>query len=351
MTTVTDGDGRYTFDHVPAGEYNIAVVPPDGYRAVAPRTGVSVGSDDLTGQDFALTRPGSIGGKVTDVTDPANPVPVHDAGITIDAAGSPITTHTDADGFYFVDDLDPARYDITVTVPDGDAAVSDTHRAATITAAGEDLGDENFTVTKTFPVSGSVTTHDGEPVPGATITISDPTGTVVDREHTGDGGGFTTPSLVPGDGYQAELTPPPHFDVDGSNTKTFTITDRPVTGLDFTVTAKGAGSSSPPPPTSSPPSSSPPTSTTPPPSSGSSSGAPSTGTSSSTGGAGNGGGSAPAPPAGVPAGRAEVSAYLTALATRSAATAARSGVLLALAATGALLALVSGRRLRRTRRH
>ena len=78
ITTSTQGDGTYAFERIPAGDYTIGVTPPPGYRPAPDRT-VSVTTDDLTGQDFALDRPGALGGTITDTAGrPIADVPIGD---------------------------------------------------------------------------------------------------------------------------------------------------------------------------------------------------------------------------------------------------------------------------------
>ncbi|MBE7163191.1 MAG: carboxypeptidase regulatory-like domain-containing protein, partial [Williamsia herbipolensis] len=104
VTTSTLGDGTYAFEHVPDGTYDLAVVPPDGYRAAPAIDDVAVSGSDVTGQDFDLTRPGAIGGRVTDAVDDG---PVAGAVVTVTGPGGPVTLRTDDAGRYFLDDLDP----------------------------------------------------------------------------------------------------------------------------------------------------------------------------------------------------------------------------------------------------
>ncbi len=150
VSTSTQGDGGYEFPHVRPGRYDISVDPPEGYRPVADRTDVAVGSTDVAGLDFALTRPGSVSGRVT---GPGNR-PLGDVAVRVDgdATGEHSLT-TDGDGLYFVAGLDPDRYRIDVTSPAGYRVDGSADRAVEITAAGEIRGGLDFELARTLLAS------------------------------------------------------------------------------------------------------------------------------------------------------------------------------------------------------
>lgn len=140
VSTVTEADGSYVFERVPSGTYDIAVEPPAGYDPAPALTDVDVDADDVTGQDFALTRPGALGGQVTD----EHGAPVAGARVVVDGPNGPQTLTTDADGQYFADGLSAGDYTITVTALDGYEIIGEPTRNITITDAGETLGGQDF---------------------------------------------------------------------------------------------------------------------------------------------------------------------------------------------------------------
>lgn len=159
QSTVTAADGTYQFDLLPPGDYTVTVVPPDGYEVVDDEDSRDevVEDDDVPDVDFALFRPGSLGGIVLD--EDGDPVP----GVAIEITGPDGTTQTlttDDEGSYYLGDLEPGDYEITPTVPDGAAAVDPPSRSATLTDAGEAVLDQDFEI---VPVDDPVP---GDPDPG-----------------------------------------------------------------------------------------------------------------------------------------------------------------------------------------
>ncbi len=187
LTTVTAADGSYTFERVPAGTYDISVEPPPGFSAVPPIDGVDVDADDVTGQDFALSRPGAISGMVTDSTNDDAPVP--DAEVTVDGPGGPEVITTDSDGRFFVDGLDAGDYDIDLTPPAGFVPDGPAQQMTTITDEGEIRGGIDFAVT---PVAAAPTPSPS-PSPSASPSATPSAGT--SAGSSGAGPASTSSSL------------------------------------------------------------------------------------------------------------------------------------------------------------
>lgn len=142
--TTTAADGTYVFDVVLPGDHTVRVTPPDGYRPDGREArDVTVAAEDLADVDFVLSRPGSVGGTVTDDAD----APVADATLTVAGPGGSITLASDAAGGYFTGDLAPGDYVITLTVPDGYTA-DVTERSVEVTGAGENWLGEQFAVVR-----------------------------------------------------------------------------------------------------------------------------------------------------------------------------------------------------------
>ncbi|MFD6140742.1 collagen binding domain-containing protein [Promicromonospora sp. NPDC060271] len=155
--TTTAADGTYLFARVLPGDRTVRVTPPDGYRPDGREAhDVTVAAEDLTDLDLGLSRPGSIGGTVTDDAG----APVADATLTVAGPGGSITLATDAAGGYFTGDLAPGDYVITLTAPDGYTA-DGTERSVEVTGAGENRLGEHFDVVR-LPVPAP------RPAPSAT---------------------------------------------------------------------------------------------------------------------------------------------------------------------------------------
>lgn len=97
---------------------------------------------DLTNVDFELARLGSVSGTVED----AEGNPVGDVTISIDGPGGTSTTTSSTDGTYLVGDLPPGDYVISVTAPDGYTVDGQDRLTVTITASGDVIIDQNFTL-------------------------------------------------------------------------------------------------------------------------------------------------------------------------------------------------------------
>lgn len=143
LSAVTDANGDYSFPRLPAGEYTVGIEVPSGYSASGPvARDESVGATDVEDVDFELARLGAIDGVVR--TDGGTPV----AGVAITVEGPDGTQQvaTDADGAYGLGTLPPGTYTITVTPPAGTAVVGAASRTVVITAAGEVVVDQDFTL-------------------------------------------------------------------------------------------------------------------------------------------------------------------------------------------------------------
>ncbi|MEV0952774.1 carboxypeptidase regulatory-like domain-containing protein [Promicromonospora sp. NPDC050249] len=161
-STTTEADGTYVFDGVLPGDHTVRVTPPDGYRPDGREArDVTVTAEDLAELDFGLSRPGSVGGTVTDDAD----APVADATVTVAGPGGSITLASDAAGGYFTGDLAPGDYVITLTVPDGYTADA-TERPVEVTGAGENWLEEHFPVVR-VPVPSPTPS----PAPSATPSV------------------------------------------------------------------------------------------------------------------------------------------------------------------------------------
>ena len=191
----TDANGFYLFDNLPAGTYQIRFTPPTGYELTGSFSADGTDADDSNADDlgwsdyFTLdpfnpnleldTDPDTTASFVDPTIDAGFVTPtvgvgnytwidtdkdgIQDAGelalpgvmvelldasgnAVNDAFGNPVgAVYTDADGFYFFDDLSPGTYKIRFTLPDG------------------------YTFT-TQSSSGSTSANDSNPAP----TVADP---------------------------------------------------------------------------------------------------------------------------------------------------------------------------------
>jgi hypothetical protein len=144
LTTVTDGNGGYTFERVPAATYDISIDAPPGYTPAPPIQGVVVDTSDLTGQDFALARPGALGGTVH--LDTPDGAPHQGVSIEVSWPGGTQTLTTDEEGNYFLDGLAAGTYEIRVLLPAGYEGVGPLVHSVTISALGEIRSGADFVI-------------------------------------------------------------------------------------------------------------------------------------------------------------------------------------------------------------
>jgi hypothetical protein len=188
-TTTTAADGTYAFADLVPGNYTVGVLPPPGYALDGPaERDATVAASDVTGADFALARPGAVGGTVTDDAG----APVAGATVTVEGPGGAVELTTDAGGAYVLEGLAPGDYVVTLTPPGGYASAVPDLRV-TLTAAGESVLDQDFVVTRAgtptpTPPGGTGADPGGVPVGGVVPDAEGDGGGTADRA-AGRGGG------------------------------------------------------------------------------------------------------------------------------------------------------------------
>lgn len=240
-TTLTDINGRYTFDNLVPGIYAVRQVQPAGYFQGSQRAGSGGGDasttdlirtinvtsgSELIDYNFCEIPPASIAGTVfvdsnmDCVFDPGE-LPIAGVVMTLlDANGIIVgTTTTDSAGNYRFEGLRPGQYSVRQTQPagflqggqragsaGGDDSMQDIIRAIPI-GAGANLVEYNFCEINPGSISGTVFVDDDEdcvfdpgelPIAGVTITLLDESGAVVATTLTDANGNYTFNGLAPG---------------------------------------------------------------------------------------------------------------------------------------------------------
>ncbi len=162
VTTVTDGDGGYSFEGVAAGTFTISVAPPPGFTGTTTRP-VTVADADRPGQDFALGRPGAVGGRVT-AADGSTPRP--GVVVVVDGPGGTRELTTDPDGGFHAPGMTPGTWTVRVVAPAGTHVVGTASYTVTITEAGEIVGGRDFVVAADAPPVDPDPEPEPEPEPG-----------------------------------------------------------------------------------------------------------------------------------------------------------------------------------------
>jgi hypothetical protein len=189
MTTVTDTNGKYSFDNLPAGQYKVTVTPPAGATATKAGAGKNSAKDSSTGSatsrnmttdgdrdptlDFGFYRPTvSVGNFVWRDLNGDGVQGKSDKGLAgfklslrstdgkpvIDAYGRPVKPiRTKSDGKFLFKDLPEGKYVVQITYPRGylptTAGRADRGlNSSTLTAVSKSLKDGESDMTLDFGV-------------------------------------------------------------------------------------------------------------------------------------------------------------------------------------------------------
>ncbi|UFU02188.1 carboxypeptidase regulatory-like domain-containing protein [Ruania suaedae] len=205
LTTVTDENGGYLFENLPAGDFTVTVTGPlpgavenTGYPdggGDSTSAGTLADGEDNLAQDFGYYAEGLLGDRVWWDID-ADGVQDDDepglSGVTVTATGPnglSFTTTTGEDGEYLFENLPDGEWTVTVTdgvaegfAPtfDADSGTENPDETSTVELIGSDL-EQDFGYTGTaalgdtvwFDRDGDGNQSDGEPgLPGVGITLT-----------------------------------------------------------------------------------------------------------------------------------------------------------------------------------
>jgi hypothetical protein len=215
-TTVTDSDGDYLFDDVPAGVHAITIDEPEGYDyAGADQRSITVApaqTTPITGQDFVLAAQARLLGLAIACEEPL-------PGVTATLTrpdGSTESTVTDADGLYSFAGLQAGIYTVEVDVPEGHSAESLTRQ--NVRVVDTDVSGIHFYYSEPTAVTGTVTGPDGAPMSGVALTVT-PEGGSQEQATTGDDGTYGIGNL-PSGSHTVRITAPDGYEVDGESERT-----------------------------------------------------------------------------------------------------------------------------------
>lgn len=210
LMLTTDADGNYTGLGLPDGENLVAVVLPPGFTAISDQevTVTIEAAGSIEGQNFALQPDGRVSGVVfqdlngNGVFDPED-LPLAGAIVSIDVGNDGVanfTVETDVDGKYSTAGILDGDVSLTVTVPPGFTATSDTTLVGTVAGAGE-LADQNFALQPNgkfagvafLDLNGDGYVIAGEPgIDGLTVSVDlFADGSIDFTTNTGAGGKFS----------------------------------------------------------------------------------------------------------------------------------------------------------------
>lgn len=243
-TTTSSADGSYRFDGIAATSgYTVEVrapgAPPGepGYIVEGPaRLPADLSVTDAVDVDFLVRDivPVAVSGHVT--TTDGEPVP--GAVVTLTGTdGGVLTAVSDSSGAYVFDEVPVGEHTFTVEPPAGYSEVSVPDPIEIPAGSEEPFVDQDVVLQQAVSLSGSVTAGD-QPVPGTSVTISGPGGTMT-TTLTGADGGYTFDMLPPGD-YEVSMEVPFGYTADGPTRQAVSIDDADITDVDFTIQRPGA---------------------------------------------------------------------------------------------------------------
>ncbi len=246
--TVTDAEGRYTFDNLRPGDYQVFERQPDGFLHGGQRPGsgdgVVLGADllgvrllageQLDDYNFCEIEPASISGHVyvdDDGDCERDPEEEPLEGVIVElrnASGKVIvSTTTDADGLYEFSGLGPGQYELFEHQPDGffhggqtvgtgvGRVLADDHFAVDL-SPGESLTDYDFCETPPASIGGRVWQESepnrqfepgDTPLSGVRIELVNDNGDVIAETKTDGAGNYRFERLAPGSYSVHEVQP------------------------------------------------------------------------------------------------------------------------------------------------
>ncbi len=254
QTTITDSDGKYVFDNLPAGNYTISIDPPEGYTSTPPPSSITLTlSANSSNNNFLLKAiPGSISGSVYLVGTTTG---VNGVKVKLTGGGIARVDSTEPDGSFAFTSL-TAGEDYTlkiVELPPGyeSYTVSPTTRTVSnLPASG--ATDQVFYLIPppkpdepTYVISGYVfkdkaggtknVFDSGEGVNGVTVKLNPHLKGSIEWEVTTSGDGYYEFKNLPAGEYSVEIVNPPSgFYVKSPNPSWYNITlGSNVTGKNF----------------------------------------------------------------------------------------------------------------------
>jgi len=216
-STTTDNNGAYSFANVTPGTYNVTA-SQTGFSSQTGCVTVSSGATStLNIQLSAALTPGSITGRVTNISTGGAV-----SGATVSFSGG--STTSDSSGNYTFSNVTPGTYNVTATHT-GYFAVT---KSATVTS-GATL-TLNFAMATGGKIAGTVTNASGSAVAGAAVSITGGSISTTVNTTTNSTGGYNS-NWMPVGTYTVTVTASGH----PAQSKSATANTGATTTLNFTL--------------------------------------------------------------------------------------------------------------------
>ncbi len=247
ITTTTSGDGQYSFENRPEGNYTVSAEVPNYIHTTPGSVAVVILPGSSASANFGFQGRGLVSGVVF---NDANGNGARDAGesgiggvtITLNGNDTSITTTTAGDGSYSFRNVLAGNYTVEATSPEGFAPTTSVVQAVSVVAGGSAGADFGFRRQGTLSgvvfrdANGNGNRDAGEAgIGGLTVTIDGPW---PQSTTTAADGSYSFAHLPPGS-YTIYVTPPAGFVATTSNPVVVSLAAGGSAGANFGFQGQG----------------------------------------------------------------------------------------------------------------
>ncbi len=227
-TVVTNNSGGYSFGDLASGTYTVTPSSAAGYVFTPENRTITLDTNsDSTGQDFTAACASGyvVSGNIALAGGSGLP------GVTVLISNTAQNTDqyvtSDVNGFYLSSCVQNGPYTIT---PFYNAGYVISPVKQVVTVSGADITGQDFTISPTYSVSGTVMAPDGTPLSGSIITLSNMSSSMT--VTTDVQGRYTFPGILNGTYTLVPSTVCPTY-IFTPAVRTITVSNADIVGQDF----------------------------------------------------------------------------------------------------------------------